>query len=83
MLSRFVSLLTWFLSPRGAAGFLRVMDPKLVDDIHRGTSYDLGQQPLLPGSPTGRPKGKQRRKPRLPLGCFWPLWSERLVQEET
>ncbi|CAK9020250.1 unnamed protein product [Durusdinium trenchii] len=52
------------------------MDPKLVDDIHRGTSYDLGQQPLLPGSPTGRPKGKQRRKPRLPLGCFWPLWSE-------
>ena len=47
------------------------------EEVYRGTSYDLGRQPLLPTSPTARSAPIQRRKPRLdPLGCFWPLWSE-------
>ena len=43
-------------------------------DVHRGVSYDLGQQPLLPLSPTSS-RQKLERKPRL-LCCFRPLWSE-------
>ena len=44
-------------------------------DVHRGVSYDLGQQPLLLSPKTQSRQKLNEKKPRL-LCCFRPLRSE-------